>query len=184
MQDQVFLYIFHSFFFFLLFFPPRVTFQNVFIYIFHFTCANLRVTWDILSWFHQTLCESSTPFPAAFLSCLPLCLFGYARAPVCLGWGNRAVVYELSPGLRYPAAFSQEVDFTHKERTRKKKKKKKTRCVCLRQKGWREGGEENKRAAQKKLKIPTHTSLPRKPFLFPNEAVKDKPEPKETNIFL
>lgn len=106
MQDQVFLYIFHSFFFFLLFFPPRVTFQNVFIYIFHFTCANLRVTWDILSWFHQTLCESSTPFPAAFLSCLPLCLFGYARAPVCLGWGNRAVVYELSPGLRYPAAFS------------------------------------------------------------------------------
>lgn len=31
-------------------------------------------------------------FPAAFLFCLPLCLFGYAQAPVCLGWGNRAVV--------------------------------------------------------------------------------------------
>lgn len=45
------------------------------------------------------------------------------------------------------------------------------------------GGKENERAAQK-LKIPTCTSLPRKPFLFPNEAMKDEPEPRETNIFL
>jgi len=80
--------------------------------------------------------------------------------------------------------FPRKLTLHIKRERGKKKKKKKTRCVCLRQKGWREGGEENKRAAQKKLKIPTRTSLPRKPFLFPNEAVKDKPEPKETNIFL
>lgn len=166
MQDQVFLYIFHSFFFFLLFFPPRVTFQNVFIYIFHFTCANLRVTWDILSWFHQTLCESSTPFPAAFLSCLPLCLFGYARAPVCLGWGNRAVVYELSPGLRYPAAFSQEVDFTHKERTRKKKKEKENEVCVLKTEGLAGRRRREQESCPKKIKNPNPHFPPQKAFPF------------------
>lgn len=93
MQDKVSLYFF---FCLSLIFPPPtpgMTFYNVFIYVVHFTCAGLRVTRDILSWFHQTLFESSPPsFPAAFLFCLPLRLFGYAQAPVCLGWGNGAVV--------------------------------------------------------------------------------------------
>lgn len=46
--------------------------------------------------------------------------------------------------------------------------------MCLRQKGQGGGREENKRAAQKKIKIPGCTSLPRKPFLFSNKAMKDE----------
>ena len=33
-------------------------------------------------------------------------LFWYVQTSWCLGWGSWVVVYELSPELRYPAAFS------------------------------------------------------------------------------
>lgn len=75
-QDKVSLYFF-SFFLFFFFFPPsRMTFYNVFIYIVHFTCAGLRVTRDILSWFHQTLFESSPPLfqPLSYSASPSACL--------------------------------------------------------------------------------------------------------------
>lgn len=94
-----------SFFFPFFFFSQEWPFK---MYLFMYSILHVPASGWLGTFFHGSIrhCENSTPFPAAFLSCLPLCLFGYTQAPVCLGWGNGAVVYELSPGPRYPAAFS------------------------------------------------------------------------------
>lgn len=98
MQDKVSLYFFP---FFLFFFSPRTTFYYVFIYIVHFTCAGLRVTRDILSWFHQTLFESSPPLSSRFpilpppllvWICSSSCVFGLGKRSCCLGVISRAQI--------------------------------------------------------------------------------------------
>lgn len=101
MQGKVSSYFFS--FPLLFFFPPRMTFYNVFIYTVHFTCAGLRVTRDILSWFHQTVFESSPPPP--FSSRFPIlpppllvwirsssCVFGLGKQSCCLGVISRAQI--------------------------------------------------------------------------------------------
>lgn len=163
-----------DFFLSLIFFFPRMNFHNVFIYVVHFTCAGLRVTRDILSWFHQTLFESSAPpsqplsYPASPSACLDTLKL------LCVWAGEMELLFRsYLQGSDIRQLFPRKLTLHIKrEQGEKKKRKKKTRGGCLRQ----DKGKEEKRTRElpRKIKTPACTSLPRKLFLFSNKAVKDE----------